>query len=111
MDKHFIFRGSCGTLCSGIEHYATHDRAQSSMVTPNVASTRDRIANIAHHRLTGEPMANHQDMPLFNLKAVVTETGLKPDTLRAWERRYGLPSTRRTTLISCTGCWRANPKD
>ena len=27
----------------------------------------------------------------FNLKAVVQETGLKPDTLRAWERRYGLP--------------------
>jgi len=66
------------------------------MVTPNVASTRDRIANIAHHRLTGEPMANHQDMPLFNLKAVVTETGLKPDTLRAWERRYGLPTPTRT---------------
>ena len=41
-------------------------------------------------------MANHQDMPLFNLKAVVTETGLKPDTLRAWERRYGLPAPTRT---------------
>jgi DNA-binding transcriptional MerR regulator len=32
----------------------------------------------------------------FNLKAVVRETGLKPDTLRAWERRYGLPQPRRT---------------
>ena len=32
----------------------------------------------------------------YNLKAVVQETGLKPDTLRAWERRYGIPSPYRT---------------
>lgn len=43
-------------------------------------------------------MAAHlDDTPTFNLKAVVQETGLKPDTLRAWERRYGLPSPGRTT--------------
>jgi DNA-binding transcriptional MerR regulator len=41
-------------------------------------------------------MASHHDLPLFNLKAVVTETGLKPDTLRAWERRYGIPAPKRT---------------
>jgi len=34
--------------------------------------------------------------PMYNLKAVVAETGLKPDTLRAWERRYGLPEPHRT---------------
>ena len=40
---------------------------------------------------------NHSDRtPIFNLKAVVQETGLKPDTLRAWERRYGLPTPQRT---------------
>ncbi len=32
----------------------------------------------------------------YNLKAVVLETGLKPVTLRAWERRYGLPEPKRT---------------
>jgi DNA-binding transcriptional MerR regulator len=37
-----------------------------------------------------------EDQPTFNLKAVVNETGLKPDTLRAWERRYGLPNPDRT---------------
>jgi DNA-binding transcriptional MerR regulator len=36
------------------------------------------------------------DAPAFNLKAVVRETGLKPDTIRAWERRYGVPKPRRT---------------
>lgn len=36
------------------------------------------------------------DTPLFNLKVVVQETGLKPDTLRAWERRYGMPRPERT---------------
>lgn len=34
--------------------------------------------------------------PTYNLKAVVRETGLKPDTLRAWERRYGVPAPQRT---------------
>jgi methanogenic corrinoid protein MtbC1 len=34
--------------------------------------------------------------PAYNLKVVVAETGIKPDTLRAWERRYGLPEPGRT---------------
>jgi MerR family transcriptional regulator, light-induced transcriptional regulator len=34
--------------------------------------------------------------PAFNLKAVLLETGLAADTLRAWERRYGLPAPQRT---------------
>ncbi|MFN3334677.1 MAG: MerR family DNA-binding transcriptional regulator, partial [Caldilinea sp.] len=34
--------------------------------------------------------------PIYNLKAVVQETGLKADTLRAWERRYGVPTPQRT---------------
>ncbi|MFN2134976.1 MAG: MerR family transcriptional regulator [Candidatus Promineifilaceae bacterium] len=34
--------------------------------------------------------------PVFNLKAVVMETGLKPPTIRAWERRYGMPKPART---------------
>lgn len=34
--------------------------------------------------------------PTFNLKVVVQETGIKPDTIRAWERRYGLPQPERT---------------
>lgn len=38
----------------------------------------------------------NDDLPTYNLKAVVQETGLKPDTLRAWERRYGVPEPNRT---------------
>jgi len=34
--------------------------------------------------------------PAFNLKVVLKETGLAADTLRAWERRYGLPTPERT---------------
>ncbi|MCX6044323.1 MAG: MerR family transcriptional regulator [Chloroflexi bacterium] len=41
-------------------------------------------------------MNSSSDTPMYNLKAVVQETGLKPDTLRAWERRYGLPDPQRT---------------
>lgn len=35
--------------------------------------------------------------PTYNLKVVLRETGIKPDTLRAWERRYGLPLPDRTS--------------
>jgi methanogenic corrinoid protein MtbC1 len=34
--------------------------------------------------------------PSFNLKVVLQETHLAADTLRAWERRYGLPKPQRT---------------
>jgi methanogenic corrinoid protein MtbC1 len=34
--------------------------------------------------------------PAYNLKAVLRETGLKADVLRAWERRYDLPRPHRT---------------
>jgi DNA-binding transcriptional MerR regulator/methylmalonyl-CoA mutase cobalamin-binding subunit len=37
------------------------------------------------------------DIHTFNLKAVLFETGLKADTLRAWERRYGLPQPERSS--------------
>lgn len=42
-------------------------------------------------------MTTLDETPTFNLKAVVQETGLKPDTLRAWERRYGLPQPARSS--------------
>jgi methanogenic corrinoid protein MtbC1 len=34
--------------------------------------------------------------PRYNLSYVVQETGIKADTLRAWERRYQLPQPHRT---------------
>lgn len=33
---------------------------------------------------------------VYNIKAVVTQTGLNADTIRAWERRYGFPRPQRT---------------
>lgn len=33
----------------------------------------------------------------YNLKVVLQLTGIKADTLRAWERRYGLPQPQRTS--------------
>ena len=37
------------------------------------------------------------ETPSFNLKAVVRETGIKAETLRAWERRYGIPRPARSS--------------
>ena len=41
-------------------------------------------------------MAQAKKAPAYNLKVVLQLTGIKPDTLRAWERRYGLPLPQRT---------------
>jgi methanogenic corrinoid protein MtbC1 len=41
-------------------------------------------------------MSTPNDIHTFNLKAVLLATGLKADTLRAWERRYGLPQPERS---------------
>jgi DNA-binding transcriptional MerR regulator len=37
-----------------------------------------------------------QTQPIYNIKAVSQETGVPPDTLRAWERRYGIIQPHRT---------------
>ncbi len=42
-------------------------------------------------------MADRQHQRTYNVKAVVQETGLTADTLRAWERRYGVPQPGRTS--------------
>ena len=41
-------------------------------------------------------MSTPSKAPTYNLKVVMKETGIKADTLRAWERRYGLPEPERT---------------
>lgn len=41
-------------------------------------------------------MQDANDRPSMNMSAVVRETGVQPDTLRAWERRYGLPLPGRS---------------
>lgn len=37
----------------------------------------------------------NSDLPVYNIKAVARLVGLLPVTLRAWERRYGMPSPQR----------------
>lgn len=38
----------------------------------------------------------YSDEPVFNVKAITRQTGVAAATLRAWERRYGVPSPPRT---------------
>lgn len=42
------------------------------------------------------PFASLPDEPLLNIKAVSQATGVEAVTLRAWERRYGVPSPERS---------------
>lgn len=41
-------------------------------------------------RIQPPSLAGYSDVPLFNTKAVVHQTGVPAPTLRAWERRYGI---------------------
>src|SRR5919202_3525733 len=41
-------------------------------------------------------LAQLSTVPVFNTRAVAHETGVPPDTFRAWERRYGVPRPQRT---------------
>ncbi|MGF1505226.1 MAG: MerR family transcriptional regulator [Anaerolineae bacterium] len=43
------------------------------------------------------PFSDVEDEPLLNIKAVSHATGIESVTLRAWERRYGVPMPNRTT--------------
>src|SRR6266853_1534697 len=40
-------------------------------------------------------LERYSDLPLFNTKAVVQQTGIPAPTLRAWERRYAILSPER----------------
>ncbi len=41
------------------------------------------------------PFSIMSDEPMLNIKAVSNATGIDPVTLRAWERRYGVPDPQR----------------
>ena len=43
-----------------------------------------------------QPFGDISDEPLLNIKAVSQATGVEPVTLRAWERRYGIPVPSRS---------------
>lgn len=44
----------------------------------------------------GPKLERYSDVPLFNMKAMVQQSGIAAPTLRAWERRYGILSPDRT---------------
>ncbi len=46
-------------------------------------------------RVQPPALDSYSDMPLYNTKAVVRQTGVPAPTLRAWERRYGILAPRR----------------
>lgn len=46
-------------------------------------------------RVQPPQLEGFSDVPLFNTKAVVRQTGAPAPTLRAWERRYGILTPRR----------------
>ena len=53
------------------------------------------MTTVREARIQPPALDAFSDMPLFNTKAVVHQTGVPAPTLRAWERRYGILSPRR----------------
>jgi MerR family transcriptional regulator, light-induced transcriptional regulator len=47
--------------------------------------------------LPNAPMYEGNEEPLYNIGVVTRMTGISMATLRAWERRYNFPETRRTS--------------
>lgn len=43
-----------------------------------------------------DTIADFSDAPKYTIKIVCAQTGIRAVTLRAWERRYGLLTPRRT---------------
>lgn len=69
------------------------DRAPDAPIPAAVDRARDVVTGGIMPDLDLEA---YSDVPLFNTKAAVRETGVPAATLRAWERRYGIPEPDRT---------------
>jgi MerR family transcriptional regulator, light-induced transcriptional regulator len=61
-----------------------------------VVATENRIKRMDSMEDAPLTLSTFSDQPVYNVKAVCKRTGLTPATLRAWERRYGLPLPNRT---------------
>src|SRR5512143_3536763 len=70
---------------------------EAACVIAQLSRIDRRCYNLATAAVFDQGPNMSSEAPAFNLKAVVRETGLKPDTIRAWERRYGVPKPRRTS--------------
>ncbi|MFI5274419.1 MAG: cobalamin-dependent protein [Ktedonobacterales bacterium] len=53
------------------------------------------MLNTMEPRVQPPALDAYSDLPLYNTKAVVHQTGVPAPTLRAWERRYGVLAPRR----------------
>ena len=80
----------CKLLTTASESYRVDSKLVSRWAGGSVGLLRenDKVAN--------KGIINQGETPIFNIKAVVAQTGLNPATIRAWERRYGLPKPQRT---------------
>lgn len=53
-------------------------------------------ASTQYTLMSAQSIENLSDSPKYNIKAVCAQTGIRPVTLRAWERRYQLLNPHRT---------------
>lgn len=80
----------------GLWPFVSNNTQPTGTATTRFSRRRVECAPGKSEKMDSSRVSVDQESPTFNLKAVVKETGLKPDTLRAWERRYELPTPKRT---------------
>ena len=75
----------------------------SPQIKPNISILPlqyiDKITGFKYNMYKSHPgniMPSINTSPTYNLGAIIQETGLNADTLRAWERRYHLPQPARS---------------
>lgn len=69
--------------------------AVNSEINMNQQS-KDWLAQRLRYNFSMSSVAELSDTPKYNIKAVCAQTGIRPVTLRAWERRYTLLTPHRT---------------
>lgn len=81
-----------------LQYVTRHMRQEDPILrsVPDDASAWETRDMLVHEpRVQAPQLESYSDLPLFNTKAVVHQTGVPAPTLRAWERRYGILAPRR----------------
>ena len=67
------------------------------MKVPGTFVDRQRLTNLEQrHTVCWTMFEDYSEEPIFNVKAVAVQSGVEASTLRAWERRYGVPQPPRS---------------
>lgn len=78
-------------VCPGMGQHQTSQRIR------RVASRPSALDTARQDRRASPPASDINELPMFTIEEASRQTGVAAATLRAWERRYAVPSPQRTS--------------